>query len=423
MSETAARDNVHEASPQVPANSQGVRREVAAVFLRLGLTAFGGPAAHIAAMEDELVTRRRWLSREAFVDLVGATNLIPGPNSTELAIHLGYLRAGWVGLLLAGGCFLVPAVLLVWLAAWAYVRYGTRVEVAALLQGMQPAVLAVVVQALWRLRASVMRTSSTLVLALVAMAAALSGVSEFVVLGGALLVGVLNAWRAAHAGPRSDMASGVALATGGLSLGPLWSLRDTGQVLGTAGVGAAGAGAAAVGAGTLFVSFATIGSVLFGSGYVLLAFVRREFVERLGVLTDAQALDAIAMGQVTPGPVFSAATFVGYLVDGHAGAMAATAGIFFPAFVAVALSAPLVHRLQRWPVGRHLLDAVNAASLALMAAVVVTLARALGVDLRTLAILLVASLVLIGTRVGSGWVLLGGAVAGTLLFGGVTWAP
>lgn len=418
MSETAARDNVHKAAPPSPVHPGSLRREVAAVFLRLGLTAFGGPAAHIAAMEDELVTRRRWLSREAFVDLVGATNLIPGPNSTELAIHLGYLRAGWVGLLLAGACFLVPAVLLVWLAAWAYVRYGTRVEVAALLQGMQPAVLAVVVQALWRLKASVMRTSGTLVLALVAVAAALAGVSEFAILGGALLVGMLNAWRAAQDSNNSGLASGLALATGSLSSAPAWSLRDTGQVLGAAGVGAAGA--AGIGAGTLFVSFATIGSVLFGSGYVLLAFVRREFVERLGVLTDAQALDAIALGQVTPGPVFSAATFVGYVVDGNAGALAATAGIFLPAFVAVALSAPLVHRLQQWPAGRHLLDAVNAASLALMAAVVVTLARSLGVDLRTLAILLVASLVLIGTRVGSGWVLLGGAVAGFLLFGGVT---
>jgi len=402
MSDEVARED----APPIPTDPRGVRGEVAAVFLRLGLTAFGGPAAHIAAMEDELVTRRRWLSREAFVDLVGATNLIPGPNSTELAIHLGYLRAGWVGLLLAGTCFLVPAVLLVWLAAWAYVRYGTRVEVAALLQGMQPAVLAVVVQALWRLRASVMRTSGTLLLALVAVAAALAGVSEFAILGAALLVGIFNAWRAAGS-PNSGAtsASGLVMATGGLSLAP-------------AGVAAAvGTG---VGAGTLFVSFATIGSVLFGSGYVLLAFVRREFVERLGVLTDAQALDAIALGQVTPGPVFSAATFVGYVVDGHAGALAATAGIFLPAFVAVALSAPLVHRLRQWPAGRHLLDAVNAASLALMAAVVVTLARALGVDLRTLAILLVASLVLIGTRVGSGWVLLGGAVAGFLLFGGVT---
>jgi len=409
MSDRAARDD----APPTLASPRGVHREVAAVFLRLGLTAFGGPAAHIAAMEDELVTRRRWLNRDAFVDLVGATNLIPGPNSTELAIHLGYLRGGWTGLLLAGTCFLVPAVLLVWFAAWAYVRYGTRVEVAALLQGMQPAVLAVVVQALWRLKSSVMRTSGTLVLALVAVAAALAGVSEFAILGGALLVGIFNAWRAAGAPSAGPNASGFAMVTGGLSLAP----AGVGAAAG-AGVGAAvGAG---VGAGTLFTSFATIGSVLFGSGYVLLAFVRREFVERLGVLTDAQALDAIALGQVTPGPVFSAATFVGYVVDGNAGALAATAGIFLPAFVAVALSAPLVHRLQQWPAGRHLLDAVNAASLALMAAVVVTLARALGVDLRTLAILLVASLVLIGTRVGSGWVLLGGAVAGFLLFGGVT---
>lgn len=413
---------MREDAPQVPADPRVLRREVAAVFLRLGLTAFGGPAAHIAAMEDEVVTRRRWLSREAFVDLVGATNLIPGPNSTELAIHLGYLRAGWVGLLLAGACFLVPAVLLVWLAAWAYVRHGTRVEVAALLQGMQPAVLAVVVQALWRLRVSVTRSPGIVILALLAVSAALAGVSEFVILGGALLVGAFNAWRAAGA---SGVVSGVALATSTLPSAQAWTLRDTAQVLGGAGAGAAGVGSAGVaatgmGAGTLFVSFATIGSVLFGSGYVLLAFVRREFVERLGVLTDAQALDAIAIGQVTPGPVFSAATFVGYVVDGHAGALAATAGIFLPAFVAVALSAPLVHRMRQWPAGRHLLDAVNAASLALMAAVVVTVARTLAVDLRTLAILLVASLVLIGTRVGSGWVLLGGAVAGFLLFGGVT---
>jgi chromate transporter len=368
--------------------------EVAAVFSRLGATAFGGPAAHIAAMEDELVARRAWVSREEFADLVGAANLIPGPNSTELAIHLGYRRAGWPGLMVAGVCFIVPAVLLVWGIAWAYVAFGARVEVQAMLQGMQPAVLAVVVQAIWRLKGSLARTRSGRVLAAIAFSGLLLGVSELMLLVGALVASLLQA--AAEQG-RGDHRSAAF---------PAWPCAKVWSA------GAVVAATPLLTATGIFWSFARIGSVLFGSGYVLLAFLRGEFVTRLGVLTEAQLLDAIAVGQVTPGPVFSSATFVGYLLGGHAGAVAATAGIFLPAFLGVALTAPLVPRLRRSPVLSRALDGVNAVTMALMAGVVLQMARAFAPSPLSLAILGAASILLLRTRVGAGWVLLAGAAAG-----------
>ncbi len=368
--------------------------EVARVFLTLGTTAFGGPAAHVAAMEDEVVTRRQWLSRDDFVDLVGAANLIPGPNSTELAIHLGYHRAGWAGLVVAGSCFLVPAVAIVWLCAMAYGRFGARVEVAAMLQGMQPAVLAVVVQAIWRLKGSLVRSRVGLVLAVLAFGGVLAGVSELLLLGSIVVALAWAFWRAPDPGAPPALPMTVPL------VAPM-------------AVSIASAGAT-LGAASVFVSFLKIGSVLFGSGYVLLAFLRGEFVERFGVLSEGQLLDAIAVGQVTPGPVFSTATFVGYLLAGHAGAAAATAGIFLPAFAGVALTAPLVRRLRTSPIASRALDAVNAVSLALMASVVVLMARGIALSVPSLAILLGASLLLVRTSVGAGWVLLGGAVAGLL---------
>lgn len=378
-------------SPGLP---HGPLAEVAAVFTRLGVTAFGGPAAHIAAMEDELVTKRAWVTRDEFADLVGAANFIPGPNSTELAIHLGYKRAGWAGLVVAGCCFIVPAVLLVWGIAWAYVRYGARVEVQALLQGMQPAVLAVVVQAIWRLKGSLVRTRAGIALASLAFAGLLLGVSELALLLAA--VGAALLWALAE---RGRDASARLVAAPLLSLGLLPAV-------------VAAAATSVLSTSAIFLSFARIGSVLFGSGYVLLTFLRGEFVTRLGVLTEAQLLDAIAVGQVTPGPVFSAATFAGYLLGGHAGAAAATAGIFLPAFVGVALSAPIVVRLRRSPVLSRALDAVNAVTLALMAGVVLLMVRGFAPSPLSLAILGVASLLLIRTTIGAGWVLAGGAMLG-----------
>ena len=372
-----------------PRADAGSWREVARVFGWLGLTAFGGPAAHIAAMEDEIVKRRQWISRDDFADLVGAANLIPGPNSTELAIHIGYRRAGWPGLMAAGVSFIVPAVVLVWVLAIAYVHGGSRVNAPAILAGLQPVVLVVVVQALWRLRASLVRSRWAALVAAASFVAVLAGVSEITVLVLAILASLVIARTTIHddtdtdADRRELAALGVAAAT-------------------------------SMSAPAVFLSFAKIGSVLFGSGYVLLTFLRGEFVLRHAVLTDAQLLDAIAVGQVTPGPVFSAATFVGYLIAGHAGAAAATAGIFLPAFVGVALTAPCVATLRgsrRWS---SALDGVNAASLALMASVVLVMARHIAPDPVALAILGGASAVLVFTRIGSGWVLLAGASVGLL---------
>lgn len=371
--------------------------EVAAVFARLGLTAFGGPAAHVAAMEDEIVHRRQWIGGDEFADLVGAANLIPGPNSTELAIHIGYRRAGWPGLMAAGVCFIVPAVLLVWGLAIAYVHGGSRVNAPAILAGLQPVVLAVVVQALWRLRASLVRSRWAAALAAISLVAVLAGVSEFTVLFAAIIASLLIARTTIRDETNSTSALGELAVVGAVG-----------------SVSTVGAVAVTISATSIFWSFAKIGSVLFGSGYVLLPFLRGEFVLRHAVLTDAQLLDAIAVGQVTPGPVFSAATFVGYLIAGHAGAAAATAGIFLPAFAGVAFTAPYVARLRgsrRWS---SALDGVNAASLALMASVVLVMARRIAPDPAALAILLVAAAVLVFTRIGSGWVLLAGGCVGLL---------
>lgn len=385
--------------------------EVARLFTRLGLTAFGGPAAHIAAMEDEVVTRRGWLTRDEFADLVGAANLIPGPNSTELAIHVGYRRAGWPGLIVAGACFIVPAVLLVWTIAWGYAAYGARVEVAAMLEGMQPAVLAVVVQAIWRLRGSLVRTRAGMVMAVLAFAGVLLGVSELLLLIAAVTAALLLAARGAGGASSGTGADSAHTPRVGMVCVPV-TLMPAATAFTTTSFGATASVVTTLSAGAIFLSFAKIGSVLFGSGYVLLTFLRGEFVSRLGVLSEAQLLDAIAVGQVTPGPLFSAATFAGYLLGGNAGAAAATAGIFLPAFVGVAITAPYVRRMRSTPVLSQALDAVNAVTLAFMASVVLLIGRNIAPSLWSVAILLVASALLLRTRVGAGWVLSGGAAAG-----------
>jgi chromate transporter len=378
-------------------------RELAWLFSKLGTTAFGGPAAHIAMMEDEVVSRRRWLTREQFLDLLGATNLIPGPNSTELAIHVGHARAGWAGLLVAGTCFILPAVVIVTGCAWAYVRFGRLPEIAGLLYGVKPVVIAVVLQALWRLGRTAIRGPALAVLALGAAAANALGADELAVLAGAVALAAMVqlVW------PRARSTSGSG--TSALAMTPVLPT----SVIAAVGVGAAGSGATtAVGVWPLFAFFAKVGSVLFGSGYVLLAFLRGGLVEERGWLSEAQLLDAVAIGQVTPGPVFTTATFIGYLLAGVPGALAATIGIFLPAFVFVALSGPLVPRLRRSPMAGAILDGVNAASLALMGVVTVQLVRAAVVDGLTLVLALVSAVCLVGLRVRSTWLVLGAAIVG-----------
>ncbi|MEO8031348.1 MAG: chromate efflux transporter [Gemmatimonadota bacterium] len=363
-------------------------RELARVFLKLGTIGFGGPAAHVAMMEDEVVRRRGWLSRQQFLDYLGATNLIPGPNSTELAIHIGQARAGWPGLLVAGVCFIVPAVLIVAGLAWAYVRYGAVPAVAGSLYGIKPVVIAIVLQALWGLSRSAVKSAGLAVLGILAISGVLLGINELVLLAAGAAV------RAVAASPSDRRRLLVPALTGGSS-----------AIVAQAGFGL----------WPLFLVFLKIGSVLFGSGYVLLAFLRADLVVRLGWLSERQLLDAIAVGQATPGPVFTTATFVGYLLGGPAGAAVATVGIFLPAFCFVALSGLILPRLQGSPTVRAALDGVNVVSLALMAVVTWQLARSALADPLTIAMAIFAALLLFRFRLNSAWLVLGGAVIGVMV--------
>ncbi len=360
--------------------------EVLTFFLRLGLTSFGGPAAHIALMRAELVERRQWISEADFLELLGAANLIPGPNSTELAMHLGYRRAGWGGLVAAGIGFIVPAMLIVLGFAWAYVAYGATPPARALLYGIQPVVIAIVAQALLGLGRSALRDRRSAVIAALTLLGVALGLDELSLLLAALIVTVAwHRWRQAAL-------AGLALPATGWQI-PILAALPFSRL-------------------ELFWIFVKIGSVLYGSGYVLLAFLQSDFVERLGWLNSQQLLDAIAVGQVTPGPVFTTATFIGYLLDGWAGALVATLGIFLPAFVFVAISIPLVERARRSPLVGALLAGVTAASLALMAAVTIELAFAALIDPLTVTLALAAGYVLWRTRLNPTWLLLAGGVAG-----------
>lgn len=391
-----------------PASSvRGPLGELALFFLRLGTTAFGGPAAHIAIMEDELVRRRKWLSREKFLDLLGASSLIPGPSSSELAIHIGYLRAGWMGLVIGGICFILPAALIVAGISWAYVHYGHLPAVAALLYGVKPVVVAVILQALWGLSRTAVK--STLLGVAGAMCVALSflGVNALLILAGAgSLIACLRAFSRAEKKPD---AVGTALllfrSNASLKMASVFSL---------AGVGAAVALAPSVAPAIwqIFLVFLKIGSVVFGSGYVLLAFLRADLVGHRGWVTDAQLVDAVAISQVTPGPVFTTATFLGYLLRGPEGAVVATVGIFLPAFILVAVSGPLVPLIRKSPTAGAFLDGVNVASLALMAAVSYELGRSAIVDWPTIALAVISAILLLRFRINSAWLVLGGALAG-----------
>ncbi|HEU5260142.1 MAG TPA: chromate efflux transporter [Gemmatimonadales bacterium] len=369
--------------------------ELALLFLRLGATAFGGPAVHIAMMEEEVVRRRGWLTRDEFLDLLGATNLIPGPNSTELAIHIGRRRAGWPGLIVAGGCFILPATLIVLALAWAYARVGRLPAATGLLYGVKPVVIAVVAQALWGLSRTALKSPTLGIAGVAAIVLSAVGVHELAVLfgtGATIAVGRwATAWRAG--------ASAACLASIGIPVG----------------AGAGATGGAAFGLWPLFLFFLKVGAVLFGSGYVLLAFLRADLVARWGWLTEAQLIDAVAVGQVTPGPVFTTATFIGYVLGGVPGSLLATLGIFLPAFVFVAASAPFLPRLRRSPTAGAFLDGVNVASLALMAVVTWQLGRAALVDAPTVALALGSALLLLRYRVNSAWLVLAGALVGSLI--------
>jgi len=354
-----------ESQRSISENRQVPLDELALFFLRLGTTAFGGPAAHIAIMEDELVRRRKWLSRKKFLDLLGASNLIPGPSSSEVAIHIGYLCAG---------------------LGWLYVHFGKLPAIASVLYGIKPVVIAIVLQALWSLGRTAVKTTFLGLVAVLALVLSVLGVHPLLLLllaGGAVCVPALRPSRVfLSVIPFLTIGGGILATTASFSLV------------------------------SLFLVFLKLGATVFGSGYVLLAFLRTDMVTHRGWLTDVQLVDAVAVGQVTPGPVFTTATFIGFILGGIRGAVISTIGIFLPAFLLVAISGPLVPRIRKSKPAGAFLDGVNVASLALMAAVTWDLGRASLVDILTVVLAAASLIALLRFRVNSAWLVLVGATIG-----------
>lgn len=386
--------------------------ELAQVFLKLGIIGFGGPAAHIAMMEDEVVQRRQWLTQEQFLDLVGATNLIPGPNSTEMAIHIGYIYAGGLGLIVAGTCFVVPAVLMTAALAWGYVQFGELPQVYPFLYGIKPAVLAVIFTALWRLGKKAVKSRELLMIAIATGIAVGFGVNEVVAL---LLGGLFGAvwlnWR--HQPTLSAWLFGLFLSQTPNSFSPVIPMT-----------------AEPVPLWKLGLFFLKVGSVLYGSGYVLIAFLQGQLVDEFGWVTQQQLLDAVAMGQVTPGPLLTTATFIGYVIGGFPGAMVSTLGITLPSFLFVLILNPWIPRLRSSKWTSAFLDAINVSAVALMAVVTIQLAvntlginfigmplgtALLGIDWIAAVIATIAAIFALVWRVNAVWLVFGGAIAGWLV--------
>jgi chromate transporter len=363
--------------------------ELAREFLRLGFVAFGGAAAHVAMMEERFVRRKGWLTRERFLDLFGAASLLPGPSSTELAIYLGELRGGITGMLVSGACFILPAAFMVVGLAWAYLRYGSVPQVAGLLFGIKPVVVALMTQAIWNLGRTALKSIPIIVLATAVVLLAALGQPLLVLLLGAGILWALITQRKTLVRQKFSFT--------GISDSGLLVLPATVTLM------------------SVFLYFLKVGAVLFGSGYVLLAVLRADLVVRLHWLTDAQLLDAIAVSQATPGPFFTVATFIGYLLGGWRGAALATIGMFLPAFVYVGLTAHVLPKLRKSPLAGAFLDGVNAAAVALMAFVGWQFARATLLNVPAIVLTFIALFLLLRYKVNSAWLVLGGAVMGILL--------
>ena len=375
--------------------------EIAGLFLRLSLTAFGGPAAHIAMMEDEIVRRRRWITREEFLDRLGAASLIPGPTSTEIVVYIGYMRAGWPGLIVAGLCFIIPAALMVGGLAWAYVRFGSFPQVARFLYGLKPVIIAIVAQALWNLARAAVKTRFLSVIAVASIGAGAAGAAALTIFAGAGVAAAFREWWR-QGRRRAPFLTLLLIAAAALAVQ-------------FASHAATPARPKAIGLAALFLYFVKIGSVLYGSGYVLLAFLQQDLVVQWHWLTDRQLLDAVVVGQITPGPLFTTATFIGYILRGVPGAAVATAGIFLPAFVLCAVSGPAMPWLRRSRVAGAFLDGVNVAAVALMVVVTWELARTALIDWLTAATAAVCLVMLFRYRLSAARLALAGALWGLAL--------
>lgn len=378
------------------ANPSGRLREVALLFLRLGATSFGGPAAYIGLMHHEVVTRRKWLDDQRFLDLMSATMLLPGPNATEIAAHLGLIRAGWPGLIAAGGLFILPGMASILAVAWAYVKYGSLPEVSWILYGVKPAVIAIIIQAVWSLGRRGLKGPLSVIVGIAALALYLFGFDEIALLfaGAAIVLLVRSGSRFIRHGAPAALTFPLLLRI------PVTAISSS---------------AIAFSQSTLFLTFLKIGTTLFGSGYVLLAFLKSEFVVKLGWLTNAQVIDAIAVaGQMTPGPVFTSATFVGYILGGWPSALLATLGIFLPSFLLVGLLSRVLPFVRQSPWAAAFLDGINAASLGLMTAVAIQLGRVVLVDIFTIALTLCALFLVFRYKVNSVWLVLGGGLLGII---------
>ena len=374
--------------------------EIARLFFRFGFVALGGPAAHIAIMDDEFVERRQWVTRQHFLDLVGATNLIPGPNSTEMVMHLGYERGGFLGMIVAGVCFILPAAGLTGALAWAYVKYGALPAVEPFLIGIKPAVIAIILAALWKLGPKAAKGWRLGLVGASATVASLLGTGEIVTLAVIGLLGTI--WL--HTSRSESAAAGVIVL-----------LSQTKRHV-FAAAAATGAAASALSLTKLGLFFLKIGSILYGSGYVLIAFLEGGLVDEYGWLTKAQLLDAVAAGQFTPGPVLTTATFIGYVLMGWPGAGVSTLGIFLPSFLFVAVLNPIIPRLRKSQWSAAFLDAVNAAALGLMAAVLIELARSTLITWQAALIAIASAIAVFFLKINSAYLVLGGALLGWLLY-------
>lgn len=374
--------------PVDSSSKKGSLKEIAQLFFKLGLIAFGGPASHVAMMEDEVVKKRKWMTQEHFLDLMGATNLIPGPNSTEMTMHCGHERGGWKGLFVAGICFIFPAVVITCIFAWAFVKYGQLPEVEPFIYGIKAAVIAIILSASYRLGKKAIKNNMLAVLGLLTLAACLFGVNEIAALFACGFIGL-----AIHFA-KSSMASASSFSP---FLLPLFFAQVS------------------VGPGKILLTFLKVGAILYGSGYVLFAFLDTELVAN-GWLTRQELLDAVAVGQFTPGPVLSTATFIGYQMNGIYGAIAATVGIFLPSFFFVLLLNPLIPKMRKSKWISAFLDAVNVAAVALIVAVCIEMGKETLTDWRTITIAIASLVVVFGfKKLNSAYIVLGGAILGYIL--------